>query len=251
MAAYLGQYLAYQAINKATSYFNNSLDQTASMPLQTSTASTFRSRRGKVKRTRYAKSRVPRSLVRSIVNQAHERKTQATEAIGVALGTGMSFTLMNPLSQGTGGNQRIGRDVVNERVNVRYQIQGGAINAADVCRVLLLYDKESRGALPATSDVVTNTSAGYIQISTLNEDNLGNRFIVLMDNLHAIQPSTTTSFPFAVCVKSIKKTWMTHYYNTNVGTIADIDSGALVLCMVSYLNACTITYDIQTVYRDR
>jgi len=251
MALFAAQYLGARAVDYLAKSLNTTSSTLDAMPLSSSKAYTYRSRRGKVKRARYGAKRVPRSLVRAVVDAAHERKTIALQSFATAVGTGSTFTLVNPLNQGTGATQRIGRDVVNDKINVRYAINGAAINTADMVRVLLVWDKETKGAAPVAADIFTNTTAGYMQVSSLNEDNLGNRFVVLMDNLHAIQPPTTTSYPFIGCVKSVKVNKTTHYYNTNVGTVTDIDSGSIYLVYTSYLGGCNIIYDIQTVYKDR
>jgi hypothetical protein len=83
------------------------------------------------------------------------------------------------------------------------------------------------------------------------------RFQILADDLVLVpnrtSPTTTTSnLTRVVHKRDIPLGWNTHYYNTNAGTVADIDSGSITMFMIS-LTAVKVTsywYSARLLFRD-
>jgi len=189
-------------------------------------------------------------IVRRVALKTHELKQLNTNVLGLGVTSAMQLTLINGLAQGTGGDDRIGRDVYNEFVDLRYQINTNA-NVPEVVRVLVVYDKTCRGSSFASSDLFATTTATFLPVSNFNADNLGVRFRILYDRTHDNLPPTTTaiatrSYRARVPVKS-----KSHYYDIAGATIAAIDAGSLFLVYVSYSAASsTISYDTMLNFRD-
>lgn len=190
-------------------------------------------------------------IVRRVALKTHELKEVVTSGTGAAFsGTVLNFYLINGLAQGVGGGQRIGRDTRNEFIDLRYMVNTNA-NVPEVCRVMIIYDKLSRGSAPVTADVLNNTSANFLHIANYNADNYGVRFKILYDSLVDQLPPTTTAIAARSRTARIKSALKTHYYDTATAGIAGIDAGALYFCYASYTTASsTITFDISVKYRD-
>jgi len=105
----------------------------------------------------------PRRSSTSLVNQADikgpEKKdiTTATNAVAVpATATFSTPVLLNGCAQGNSGFTRIGRRLLMKSILFRYFFAPGS---SSCFRILVVYDKQTNGALPATTDVVNTTDA--------------------------------------------------------------------------------------------
>lgn len=97
---------------------------------------------------------------------------------------------LNALAQGTANYQRIGSRVWMKSLSVIGQIQArsaGLTAGRQAGRILVVYDRQPNGALPAISDVVNNVS-NLGAISTVTQDvssfqnwDLKDRFLILKD----------------------------------------------------------------------
>lgn len=201
------------------------------------------------KRARATKAAVTK-IARSVALKTHELKENNITSTGISTTTTMQFTLLNGLAQGTGSSGRLGRDVYNEKLLLRYELDTTA-NSPDVIRVLVIFDKECRGSVMTGSDVVQSAVAGFTQVSSTNADNRDVRFRILYDKTHAINATTATAaaYGFHTAVIPIKR--KSHYYDNASSGIAAIDSGSIYLCFVSRTGALTtIIYDSVLQYRD-
>lgn len=204
------------------------------------------------KRSRANKAAVAKvtRIARNVALKTHELKETNVTSTGTATTTSLGFTLLNGLAQSTGSSGRLGRDVYIEKVLLRYELDTTA-NTPDMIRVLVIFDKECRGAVPTSSDVVQSAVAGFMQVSSTNGDNRDVRFRILYDKTHAINSSTTTAAVYGMHTAVIPVKRKSHYYDNASSGIAAIDSGSIYLCYVSRTGGLTtIMYDSVVQYRD-
>lgn len=149
---------------------------------------------------------------------------------GVATWT---INCLNDVVQGTTATTRIGRKILMKSINIQGVVATSTGNAA---RILIVYDKQSNGALPAATDVLTSNTLMAMQ----NLDNR-DRFIILADILPYEQeenisnPSASSGFGWKRYIKCNLET----IYNGTLGTIADITTGSLLI--MTNINGATIT----------
>lgn len=101
------------------------------------------------------------------------------------LNTG-EFQLLNGIQAGSGFSQRVGRKIRMKSLKVQFNINPfpSRTQVGDLGRVLIVYDRQTNGALPALADVLqdTNTAAANTTNVAVGP-NLSNRerFTVLRD----------------------------------------------------------------------
>ena len=146
---------------------------------------------------------------------------------------GWSINCLNDVAQGTTAITRIGRKILMKSILVQGIL---ATNTGNNARVLIVYDRQPNGALPAATDVLTSNTIMAVQ----NLDNR-DRFLILADIMPYDQvenisnPSANSGFGYKRYIKCNLET----IYSGNAGTIADIMSGSLI--MMTNCNAGTLT----------
>jgi len=83
--------------------------------------------------------------------------------------------LLNGCAQGNSGFTRIGRRLLMKSILFRYFFAPGS---SSCFRILVVYDKQTNGALPATTDVV-NTTDAHAPLNLINAD----RFVTVFDKI--------------------------------------------------------------------
>lgn len=199
--------------------------------------------------------------VAALIRATHEPKNLDISSTGGSFST-TAYTL-NPLNlilQGVTGNTRTGRQVRLESLRLSFNFQNQGTVSEDLIRVLVVYDKETRGTSPGSGDILQTNVFGLAQLNSAhNFDNVPTRFQVLADKVMSLTPTVTTNStntawnsPDNHLIMNIKIGRNTHYYNTSAGTSADIDSGGLFLLLMGK-NATTgsaYSYDSRLVFRD-
>jgi hypothetical protein len=199
--------------------------------------------------------------VAQIVRASHEPKNWDSTASQVAFpgSTTPVIVLLNAIVQGVTGNDRTGRQVHMESLRLGLFFNANqSDNMDDLVRIMVVLDRECRGAQFTDADLWTNnsTTAGQI-VSSYDFDNVPNRFTILHDEVILLAPTayngtTLTQKRFPVTINKSLKSRKVHYYNASAGTIADIDSGALFLVLQSLntINPSQYSYDVRVVFRD-
>lgn len=126
------------------------------------------------KKGKFSKSQ--RSYIKKAVSRSAELKY--FDSLG-SVRTPEVVTLLNGITQGSDYNQRIGRHAKMESVSVKGSIFGTNVSAGNVYRWWLVWDKQSNGATPAFSDVVTSNSHTAEKNVSVNAD----RFTILRTGL--------------------------------------------------------------------
>lgn len=86
--------------------------------------------------------------------------TASAAAGSTGVGT---FTLLNGLTQGAGGSERLGRQFTIKSIGLNVYIEPALTTVPGLCRLIIFYDTQCNGAAPATADVVLEaaTVAGW------------------------------------------------------------------------------------------
>jgi len=172
----------------------------------------------------------------------------ATYTLNSGAGGGTAYFLaLNTPIQGSAFYNRIGTKIAmkNLYVNGFLAPSGNTANENDYVRIMVVYDKQTNGAFPATSALLTDYAVnGSTTTNSLSGINMTNRerFVVLMDERimapsasTQTAPAVSTRFPDPVSTtfkiqRFIKLNDLSVMYNqTNGGTVGDIQTGGLYL----------------------
>ena len=148
----------------------------------------------------------------------------------------MTISVLNDVAQGSSAITRIGRKILMKSILV----QGSLTNSNAFGRILIVYDRQPNGALPAATDVLTSNTMMAVQ----NLDNR-DRFIILADIFpYAQDESLAGEINGApMCYKRYIKCNLETVYGGNAGTIADINSGSII--MMTNCNGGTVATSLE------
>lgn len=163
-----------------------------------------------------------------------EHKLIDTAVAGYVCDTTGTVTLMNGVAQGTDYTNRVGRKFVNLTVQLEGSIQPLDVTTGPTkCRVMVIYDKQPNGALPAITDVLSaSTSNAFMNLN--NRD----RFIVIAninETIGGVSNVATQSYaqsPNVVNVSLYKAIKMETINDGTGATVGDIQSGSIFLLTV-------------------
>lgn len=141
----------------------------------------------------------------------------------LSVGTGVwtNPQILNLLGNGAGPTARIGRRVTMKSLQIRFT----AVAGNQAMRLMVCYDKQTNGALPAITDVVTS-SGDFNAVQ-----NLGNnqRFVVLCDQIF-ISISNVQAIADTIYRKINLDS---EYFATATSTIADMSTGSVFIMVAS------------------
>lgn len=194
--------------------------------------STVTVRRAGVSKRSGALSVRPRALLRTGGLPAYpsnvERKILDTTNVTDITTTPASIVL-NMMAQGTSANTRIGQRILIKSIQLKINLvrENAATTTLQQVHLSLVYDRQSKGAVAAVYGDVWggNTFPGT---DLRNADGLG-RFFVIWDHVENIE-GVNMGGSSSKFIEFFRKVNLPVYYNTgNAGTVADIDTGALIL----------------------
>lgn len=149
-----------------------------------------------------------------------------------------AVTLLSGVAQGDGDFQRNGNQIKAHSSYFRGLLAINGTATRTFCRVMIFFDKESRGAAPGVTDVLQVASVE----SPLNIENAGWRFVIIHDKTYALSingPETKTTVLF-------KDFGLKHHirYLSAGGAAADQGTNAIWLLLISneVTNTPTVTY---------
>ena len=162
------------------------------------------------------------------------RRGYFDSAVGFDLsGTTTTVILINPIAQGTGVTQRVGKKVVMKGLQFRGESRNVGATAGRVRQsYMIVYDKRPTGSLPAITDIlITNSPV------SLNNDNNAGRFRILKrvdQELLGNTVLTAGAMPALSDCSAVSEDWYLDmksapvtYKAGGTGTIGDIEEGAL------------------------
>lgn len=188
-----------------------------------------------------------------------------------AINTTGAITCINMIRAGSSFFNRVGRKIEMQSVRLKASIVPLRTSAApDYARILIVYDRQSNGALPALADILqttdqagTNTTTSFSGVNLNNRD----RFVILRDH-HIVLPSLSVAagvvtnpgfvdqvsraFNFDDYVKL--KGLVTQYKADSApAVIGDIATGSLLLVTVGSIAAAAEGFqaDVETRLRYR
>lgn len=142
--------------------------------------------------------------------------------------------LLNGLTQGTTDNTRLGDRCRAKRLLMTVYVSV-PVSATGLCsRYILdvLWYKNPRGGTPSFLNLYGSNTPGAVEQFNYNTIDFSSRFQILSHQEHQNNPqaiNTTSGFTFEVDLDL--QDHMVDYSLGNVGTVADIDKGALYLMM--------------------
>lgn len=174
-----------------------------------------------------------------------------------------TFQILNAMQTGVDLFNRIGRKIYMKSVHIRGFIQPVAgPQAADLLRIIVLYDSQTNAGVPAGSDVLKDSTIAAVT-SGLSEINLANRerFLILRDlqiHIPAYAAVTTGAYGAPNPVDNfninmfIPLRGLEAVFNANnASTAADLGSGALyVMLICQNNNAHIFSYNSRLRYYD-
>lgn len=153
-----------------------------------------------------------------------------------ALDSTGTVALLNGVAQGADFNQRIGRKITMRSVQIRGLItpQDASVSS-NLGRIMIIYDTQPNGALPAITDVL-NVASSTSMMNLNNRD----RFKILMDEqvgCGAVETGATLAYAQAPGVTSIQR-WirLNHdvVFDGTTAAIGDIQTGSLFILTVGF-----------------
>ena len=183
----------------------------------------------------------------------HEMKSLINEGSAIDVVDTGTITLLDGIALGPGVYQRIGRQVRLKHLNLRLFVtqQNGALNT-QLCRYMIVYDKQCNGALPSMGSLLDQTGTAPNVARSLNRDYLS-RFTVLVDDVLQVNPvSMPNSLPH---VEISKKIDLPVQYNvTDTSSVGAIINGSLFLILFDQVPVGLInlkaTFSAQVVFED-
>lgn len=183
------------------------------------------------------------------------------------------FSVINIPVEGAGFFQRIGRRIRMKSVHIRGVLElngnnGAAITNPQAGRIMVVYDRQANGALPALADLIQSvTPAGATSTTSLDGINMNNRdrFYVLMDDQIVLPPVGINGASSASNVltfvnpndtacdgyqgrlnvnRYIKLKGLETHYKASAGAIGDIATGSLFMFTFSNDTNANPAYNI-------
>ena len=151
-----------------------------------------------------------------------------------------TITPINLCAQGTTATQHIGRKSVLTSVLLRGWLQMNV--TIGPVRILIVYDKETNGAVPAATDIFTIGDS----MSPMNLAN-SDRFIVVADHSPFLLQGQATGTSNIINFEIYRKMRLPCQFNdTTTATITAINTGSLLVCTA--LCDATSTISLQETY---
>lgn len=201
------------------SFQNRTCDPKMSKAMQNAKARKANAFKPKKKGTGVSKTRKSILYQMDTGPRAERKNIDTTSTLAPPLTASFtSPTLLNGAAQGVGTNERVGRKAIMKSIALRYIHTPNA--PASQVRILVVYDKQPNGALPASTDVVgIGQFHGHISIS--NSD----RFVVLMDEISESSQSSAIN----ISGKRYLKCNLETMYGGTTSGIASINSGSIFI----------------------
>jgi len=215
------------------------------------------------------KSRLTRLPAFSAKSMKAELKGIDLAATGFALtSAGACFQIQGIPIEGSGPDDRTGRNIRMNSLEVRGFIHLDATNAAGraqtLARIMLIYDRQPNGAAPAITDVLqdsTGATSTFVGLNLNNKD----RFIVLRDRqvllpqlgVAGVPPGTVTNANELNLDKTyniheyIKLSGLEQTFKASAGAVADLSTGGLfIAALIGVTDGWRIEYASRLRYYD-
>lgn len=167
-------------------------------------------------------------------------------------------TAVNLVRQGNSVNQRIGNNIKMADVMFRGTISPSATGVGGTCRLMLIYDRQTNGALPAISTILSDSDQGGATNTGVNSGrNMSyvTRYITIYDKIFSVDKYDSVNAMGGDCYKTIKFSKKMKKDGVDVrymgasapAVIADLATGSLLLVSIGN----TTTFGINGTLRMR
>lgn len=143
---------------------------------------------------------------------------------------------------------RVAQKITIKRIMFRVNAFSNVAGTKFVCRVMLVQDRQTNGAIFATTDLLESVAAVDCTISQLNK-NFFKRFKILYDKRKSL---TTTGSNQVTFFNFQKRVNIPVLYSANAGTIADIRKNSLAIIFFTNVaaNAPSFDYNSRLIFTD-
>jgi len=176
---------------------------------------------------------------------ADEKKFVDTE-INTDIDTTGTVTPINLVATGTDFFNRIGRKILIKSFQVRAFLGIENVNQGSGVRYMLVYDKQTNGALPAVGDIlgIPTTSNPFTAMLNLNNRD---RFVILWDKIYRMDLGSG----IITVLKKYKKLSHETVYSGTTAAIGSIATGGLYLLQIGSVASGMTDVDQTAVVRIR
>lgn len=179
-----------------------------------------------------------RSLLRNVEVKELPLNTGPSAGFFTAAGT---VSALNLVAQGAGDNQRVGQHIKSDSIWISVNVELSDATATTslpitfygMVRVMLVWDKQTNGALPAVTDILTNATATS-DLNHIHRD----RFTIIYDQVRSMANSSASAgsnmSTHFTCRKKISRDVE---FQTTAGNIGAIATGGLYMLCISTQSA--------------
>lgn len=214
-----------------------------------------------VAETHAATRRDLRRLSAKVLGKQELKWIDAYGANTTAAANTASIIHLNPVPQGGTATNRIGSSCQMTSAQGRIEVHMASANVASsapTIRVIVLCDSEVNGALPATADILDNTTITDLTLAPYNLTQLGpkQRFKILFDSRKSLVISAYSTAPayvynpvllkFKVPIKRILQ-WSA---GNTTGAIGGMTKNSVILWMVSDTGSTLFNYGTRVIFKD-
>ncbi|AUM61860.1 Rep [uncultured virus] len=141
-----------------------------------------------------------------------------------------TMVLLNGAGLGDGATEREGRNILVKSIQSKLSVKMDPDAVSTICRLIFFYDRQVNAVAPAVGDLLDLTTTGAANgIVALRNLNNRARFDIILDRRFVIANGNEPQYFFNKYMKQMKKA----VYNAGVaGTVADINTNALYMCMI-------------------
>jgi hypothetical protein len=169
-------------------------------------------------------------VVNTILNKQLEMKHFSMVIASQARGqcTAANFILVNQIAQGSSNLTRIGMEYLIRSIEIHLRWQDGAANEPLDCRTMLVYDRQTNGAIFTMATLLQTATDAHGKYSSRNPDYMS-RFKVLWDKRICMTAQSDAACFSQREINFYKKVKLPV---KNIGTganVADINTGSLYL----------------------
>lgn len=197
------------------------------------------------------------STVKRMISRREESKFGYSSGGPTAVTTGaptmaIVFGFMN---QGAANTQRIGQKITCHSMQFRLACDCNVAGASRI-RVLIVRDKQTNGALPASAqDWFMDKNAATSWYSLYDPSTVGPRYEILCDKSRQLNiggGNAQTPLKSMISWRMKRKPFSVVYNIGNAGTIADINKNSILLCVYTdaVANGPSYVFDFAAKYKD-
>jgi len=165
-----------------------------------------------------------------------------------AAGTWTSGGCLNTIAEGTGITDRIGKQIRITKIQLRYTIEPAA-DQCNKCRLLIVYDQQANGSIPAITDILDDHATGH-EIDWFNNLDNSHRFITLVDELS----ETSSTYQNTAVGSIVRNIDLKTIYKASSASVTAIATGSIYFfycqALVSPSTSCLMSFNTRIRYTD-